>query len=227
MKLTFLIPFILQAFFCLGQKVKRKVESGPGNYSVSQYIYEYDSLGRTTREILTSNEDTLKYQFENLFFYDKENKLKIVIEKHTWGLAYNIYYYNEAKSLYKSVKLNSEDKQISYRLYKQSQWTEYITSFKKKPNRVQTTVLDSLGNQTNFYGWTKTRDSKDKWNYRFVNEYSLDKKLIRTEFYKSDQKLDETRTFEYNEFGLLTKEIRTSVNGKPRVWKQIRYDYYD
>ena len=81
MRKIVLIILILQSSFCLAQKVKRKVEFLSGN--VSQYIHEYDTLGRVTREILTSNEDTLQYQFENSYFYDNENKLKLVVEKHS------------------------------------------------------------------------------------------------------------------------------------------------
>ncbi len=219
--------FILLTTFCFGQKVKRKVENpGPNAQTVVQYIYEYDTLGRKTREILTSNTDTLEYQFEILFFYDNENKLQIEIKKHSYDLLYTIYYYDKKNSLCKSSTFNSNEKKVSYKLYKQNQWTEYITGGKRKPRRVQTTVVDSLGNKTNFYGWEKSDGRKDKWNYKFVNEYSQDKKLIKTELYTSDKKLYETTTFENNSFGLVTRETRVTGNSKPYIDKQIRYDYY-
>lgn len=188
MRHLILIIFIALSTFSFGQRVKRKVENpGPNTQTIVQYIYEYDILGRKTKEILTSNSDTLEYQFEILFFYDTENKLQIEVEKHSYDLLYTIYYYDNNNSVCKSTTLNSKDKIVSYKLYKQNQWTEYITNGRRKPRRVQTTVVDSLGNQTNFYGWEKNNGRKDKWNYKFVNEYSADKKLIKSELYTSDK----------------------------------------
>jgi hypothetical protein len=231
MKHIILSIFILQATCCLGQKVKRRVQNpGPTNdASVSQIIYEYDTLGRKIKEILTSNEDTLEYQYEQLFFYNKSNKLKIVIYNSLYdndGVLYTIYYYDKKNFLYKSQRINSEEKLISYRLYKQNQWTEYTTSEKKKPIRVQTAVHDSIGNILRLYGWEKNRDGKRKWDYKYVNEYSPDRKLIKTEMYDLDGKLVSENMFEYNQFGLITKEIFVPEKGKYVITGQFRYEYY-
>lgn len=227
MKYLILIIFVALTQFSFGQKVNRKiVNPGPEALTIVQYIYEYDTLGRKTREILTSNSDTLEYQFEILFFYDNENRLQIEIEKHSYDMHYTVYNYDINNLLSKSLTYNSKDKIVSYKLYKHNQWTEYITDARGRRQRIQTTVVDSLGNKISFYGWVKRNGRKDKWNYKFVNEYSSDKKLIKSELYTSDNKVYETTLLDYNSFGLVTKESIIVRNGKPYIDKQVRYEYY-
>ena len=226
MKYSFLVIALLMTSFCFGQKVKRKiVNPGPNAATIVQTIYEYDTLGRKTREMLTQNSDTLAYQYQTLFFYDNDNKLQLEVEEHSWDLQYTLYYYDKKNILNKTITYNSKHEIIDCKLYKLNQWTEYIGG-KKHPYRVQTTVLDSHGSDIRFYGWEHNYGRKETWNYKFVNEYSKENKLLKSILVTSDNKPYETKSFDYNSFGLEIRETRITDGSKPFIAAEIRYEYY-
>jgi len=227
MKHVIVLILVLSTVCCLGQRVKRSIQNflGEGNTSVSQHIFEFDTLGRKTKEFLTGNEDSLEILYQNTFYYDKKNRLKMEIHEQEEGFLYTIYYYDKNNLLYKSTVSDSDDKIISYVLYKKNQSTYFLLGPDKKPEKSRTEIVDSLGNEIRSFGWEKSRQGKQKWDYKYVNEYTQDKKLLKAAFY-IDGQLYDTRTFVYNSFGLMVKEVKTPVNGKPYIARRFRYDYY-
>lgn len=227
MKNVIVLILVLSTTCCLGQRVKRSIQNflGEENTSVSQHIFEFDTLGRKTKEFLTGNEDSLEILYQNTFYYDQKNRLKMMIHEQEEEFLYTIYYYDKNNLLYKSTLSDSDEKIISYVMYKKNQSTYFLLGPDKKPEKSQTEIVDSLGNAIRSFGWEKIHERKQNWDYKYVNEYTQDKKLFKAAFSIGKQ-LYETSTFEYDSLGLIVKEVKTPVNGKPYIARRFRYDYY-